>query len=317
MKNLIIRREHSNVPFHKYCSYCKESCTRLEQELKDYVLITNVWNEESKVADAFRNVSQQDKKPQLWIWFEDGSTDNTYTRIQEEAKRYPDIKIRIERMPIKSRANFFSLGKTHETILKRIKQTINRLGVDYYGILDVDSYPCPGYFARLIKILDSDGRLGAVSGYPIGEWSKRRVAQPMNSGKLIRWQIVQNIEKYWDFCPDTFYNIKAISQGYKVAVFCIPLYQNRPSSNFLESGAQRMGRVAYYGGRPFIGVFLRALRRCILRQHGTSMLRGYFMEWIRGTWHCEDEDVRAFFEADKNFLKVFLSLSKFFFNKIL
>ncbi len=306
------RRETGKIPFHKYCGFCQDTCIYLQPTKSEYLLVTNVWNEEARIADAFKSVSMQDKKPKLWIWMEDGSTDNTYLRIKEENKKHPDIKITIERMPTKRKANFFTLGKTHEAIIGNMKARIDELKVDYFAILDVDSEPCPGYFSRLINLLDNHGELGAVSGYPIGEWKKRRVSQPMNSGKLIRWPIVRNIQKYWDFCPDTFYNIKALAEKYRLKVFHIPIFQNRPSSNFQKSGAFRMGRVAYYGGRPFLGVLLRAIRRSVLRLHGTSMLQGYFMEYARGTWHCQDADVRRYFGAGMNVAKVLLELLKLY-----
>jgi glycosyltransferase involved in cell wall biosynthesis len=264
------------------------------------MLITNVWNEADSVEKAFKSVTSQTKTPRLWLWMEDGSTDDTFERIADQSKKRPEIDVWIEQMPKKRKGNFYTLGRTHQEILNRVKERISATGIDYVGILDVDTLPCPNYFARMCRILDENRKLGAISGYPIGEWDERIIAQPMNTGKMLRWNVVESIEEYWDFCPDTFYNIKAIAKGYYVDVFKVPVYQNRPSTNLKPAGAFRMGRVAYYGGRPFWAMLYRALRRLLLRQHGTMMLRGWLTEYVRGTWHCGDPDVREFFRGREN-----------------
>jgi glycosyltransferase involved in cell wall biosynthesis len=297
-----------SIPFHRFCDFCSGSCQNPGPSDNEYVLVTNVWNESERILKAFDYVLAQTKLPRVWLWMEDGSTDDTYDQIRKQAEEHPELEIWIERMPKKRRGNFFKLGKTHETIMGRVRNRIDSLRVTYLGILDVDTKPCPNYFARMCWLLDNHPRLGAVSGYPIGEWEKRVAAQPMNSGKCIRWAIVRTIREYWDFCPDTFYNIKAMAQDYAVDVVRVPVFQDRPSTNLTPAGVLRMGRVAYYGGRPLWAVVLRALRRAVIRQHGTDMLRGYLMEYARGTWRCKDSDVRRFFQEGRNPISSAISL---------
>ncbi|MFX1439493.1 MAG: glycosyltransferase family A protein [Promethearchaeota archaeon] len=289
-----------NQLYAKYCDFCSDLCTSPEGMTSNYILVTNVWNEAERIPIAFRNVSRQTKRPAAWLWMEDGSTDSTYDTIIEQAGAHPDLNVIVERMPTKAQANFFTLGKTHEKVLRRVRERIDAMGIDYMAILDVDSEPCSNYFKRSCWILDNNPNLGAISGYIIGEWKESLVAQPMNSGKMIRWSIVREIQQFWDFCPDTFYNIKALAQGYDVDVLHFPVHQVRPSTNITPRGALRMGRVAYYGGRPFWAVLLRALRRALLGLHGGDMLRGYFSEWTRGTWRCDDPDVLEFFGSGRN-----------------
>ncbi|MHA2208137.1 MAG: glycosyltransferase family A protein [Candidatus Thorarchaeota archaeon] len=302
-----MQQSSKTVPFHRYCEFCTKQCEDIASP-SQYILITNAWNEAERVEETFRSVITQSKLPNVWLWMEDGSTDETYERIVEQSKQHPEIEVWIEQMPKKRKGNFYTLGRTHQEILSLVKDRINEKGIDYFGVLDADTLPCPNYFARMCRILDENSDLGAISGYPIGEWDERIVAQPMNTGKLVRWPVVDGIEKYWDFCPDTFYNIKTLANGYDVDVFKVPVYQNRPSTNLKPAGAFRMGRVAYYGGRPFWAMLYRALRRLVLKQHGTMMLRGWLTEYIRGTWHCDDPDVIRFFKEQENPLAILQSL---------
>ena len=94
------------------------------------------------------------------------------------------------------RANFFTLRKTHEDIMGRVREMIDKMGVKFMSILNVDTKPYPNYFIRLCWILENNEKLGEVSEYPIGEWEQRLVAQPMNTGKLIRWNIVRTIQSF-------------------------------------------------------------------------------------------------------------------------
>jgi hypothetical protein len=274
-----------------------------------------VWNEAEQIPFAFASVAKQTKLPKVWLWMEDGSTDETYQAIKEQAEQYPQLDIIIEQMPKKAKANFFSLGKTHEVIMQRVRDRLDALHVQYMAILDVDSEPCPNYFARTCWILDNNPKLGAFSGYPIGEWEERLVAQPMNSGKMLRWSIAKKIDKYWDFCPDTFYNIKALARGYSVDVARLPVRQVKPSTNITPYGIFRKGQIAYYGGRPFVGILIRSLWRLLKRTHGTQMLRGFFSEWKRGTWRCNDPDVLQFFGSRTNPFAIAIDTLKTFLTK--
>ncbi|NWF96302.1 MAG: hypothetical protein HXY34_09175 [Candidatus Thorarchaeota archaeon] len=300
--------EEMRIDFHRYCAFCTGSCSSPGPVSAEYVLVTNVWNESGRVSKAFQSVLGQTKRPRVWLWMEDGSTDDTFQQIEREARAHPELEVWIERMPKKKKGNFYKLGKTHEAIMGRVRDRIDRLGVQYFAILDVDTTPCPNYFARMCHILESRPQLGAVSGYPIGEWALRVAAQPMNTGKVVRWSVVRQTHEYWDFCPDTFYNIKALAMGFDVDVLCVPVLQDRPSTNTTPEGVLRLGRVSYYGGRTFWGIVTRALRRVVTRQHGTQLLRGYFMEWKRGTWKCYDPDVRRFFREGGNPISTVLGL---------
>ncbi|RDE17844.1 MAG: hypothetical protein C4K49_00895 [Candidatus Thorarchaeota archaeon] len=286
------------VRFEKHCMFCSASCTPPDDVRGRYVLVSNVWNEERQIHLMFERVARQTWKPMAWVFMDDGSVDGTYDAILRGSRQNRSIPVWVERMPPKTKPNFFTLGRTHEIILGKLRARIDELHVDYMAILDADTEPCPNYFARLCNVLDENPDLGAVSGEPIEEPGSRIAGQPMNSGKLIRWSVVRSIGEYWDFCPDTFYNIKALANGYRLKVMRVPVHLTRPTTSQSPQGVFRQGRLAYYAGRPFAGVLLRSIRRLVLRQHGTEMLRGYLSEVRRGTWRCTDQDVLRFYARD-------------------
>ncbi|NWF96889.1 MAG: glycosyltransferase family 2 protein [Candidatus Thorarchaeota archaeon] len=288
--------------FAAFCGYCKASCSAPPPSSSTYILWTNVYNEVASVPALFRYVAHQTKKPVVWLWVDDGSTDETAEVIAREAANYRQLDVWLERMPKKQKPNFFTLGKTHETVLTRVSDRVDRLGVQYMAILDADTEPCPNYFARLCSIMDAHSDLGAVAGYPVQEQDKLYSGRPMNSGKMIRWQIVRSIGRFWDYCPDSFYNLKAEAQGYRVAVVKVPVRLDRPTTAVVSrEGAFRQGRLSFYVGRSLWMVLIRAVWRFLTGKRGRELLQGYLSERARGTWRCTDPDVISHYASETSF----------------
>ncbi|MFW9800435.1 MAG: hypothetical protein ACFFD9_08360, partial [Candidatus Thorarchaeota archaeon] len=133
---------------------------------------------------------------------------------------------------------------------------------------------------------------------------------PVGGCKVVRWEIVREIEKYWDLSPDTFLNIRTVLKGYRLKIWRIPIRQDTPAFSSTKRGMFYQGQLNYFIGRPFLGVLARALRRVFLRKHGTAMLQGYLHERRRGTWRCDDPDVLEFFGYGKRWTWVVYDLLK-------
>ena len=297
----------SDFPFFQYCAFCETECEQVEID-HTYLLITNIWNERNNIVKAFQRVSAQSKKPKVWLWIDDGSTDESEAVIRESTSLLPDVDVWIETMPPKMKGNMDTIGRAYDRILPRLRDKIDQTGISYIGIMDLDNNPCPNYNARLLWLMQKYPRLGAAAGIPLGEVGKRRVGLPMGGGKFIRWVIVKKIEKYWDIAPDTLFNIKALSLGYSVKTFQVPMKIDRLTKGFSKKGVFRLGRLNYYVGRRFWGVLFRSIRRLFLRQFGTQMLKGYFYERTRGTWKFIDTDVAQFYGKGNNPITALLEM---------
>lgn len=300
----------SDFPFHKHCDYCNEKCTLIADMSPNYVMVTNVWNERNKVERAFRQMEQQSIKPLVWLWIDDGSVDGTSEEIERVSKKYPDLEVWIEKMPEKTKGNLSTIGVAYSVHMPKFIERLSGEDIDYFTIKDVGTKPCPNYFARIMKLMNAHPSIGASAGYMIGEEKTRESGMPMGDCKVIRWSIIKEIKKYWPLSPDTFVNIKVLKKGYKLKIWRVPVVQDDVSFGASSRGMFYQGRINYYIGRPFLGVFLRALRRVILRRHGTQMLRGYFFERRKGTWKCDDPDVTSFYGKGRSFIWIILNLIK-------
>jgi biofilm PGA synthesis N-glycosyltransferase PgaC len=290
------RRE---FPFHHYCEFCRNECESPCISDAEYVHVTNVWNGRENIERAFRRLVRQTKLPRVWLWIDDGSVDGTSEEILRVAKMYPQFEIWLEKMPPKTKGNLNTIGRAYTAIMPRVIDRLDSLGIKYFTIQDVDTEACPNYFARVIWLMDNDPTLGACSGTVIGEETALEAGMPMGGLKVVRWSIVREIRKYWTLSPDTFLNIRALKKGYQLKIWRIPVKQDTPAYGTTEKGMFYQGQLNYFIGRPFLGVLIRAIRRVILRRYGTSMLRGYLFERVRGTWRCDDPDVTRFFGHGK------------------
>jgi glycosyltransferase involved in cell wall biosynthesis len=277
----------------------------------NYILITNIWNESKSIEEAFRRISKQTKKPRVWLWIDDGSTDDSAKVIQRLSRSLAGVDVWLEICPRKQVGNLDTIGRAYGRAIPRFREKIDRERIDYVAIMDVDSDPCPNYSARLTWLLDKNPDVGAAAGIALGEVGKRRVGLPMGTGKFVRWSIVRDIERFWDIAPDTLLNIKAAARGFKLKTWPVPMSMDKPTRALSSQGVFRQGRLSYYVGRPFWGVLLRALRRFLIRQHGTQMLRGYLYERERKVWRFSDPDVQRFYGRGSNPLSALLDLLRY------
>ncbi len=305
----------NNFPYHEYCGFCRESCTAVHTDAS-YLLITNFWNEHDNIVRFFQRIGKQTVLPKLWIWIDDGSTDNSSDEIRRMLDSLPEVEIWLEVMPRKEKGDLDTIGKAYDRTIPKLIEKIDKFKLDYAAIMDVDNDPCPNYCARMMWLLDNHQHVGAAAGIPIGEIEKRKVGLPMGGGKFIRWSIMRKIKKYWDIAPDTLLNIKALANDYELRTWPVPMNLDELTTGFTSKGVFRQGRLNYYVGRPFWAVLFRALRRFILQQHGTQMLRGYFMEMKRGTWRFEDPDVERYYNRGQNPISGLLDVLKYAFKKM-
>ena len=257
-------------------------------------MVINIWNEENNIRRLFSSVLQQSKLPDLWIWIDDGSTDNSVAIIEEEAKK-STIPVKVLRAPRKPIGNYDTIGRAWNHVLPHIKELE---GFDYMMISDADCVFPLDYAEKMIGFMDENPIYGVASGQVRGEL---RHHMPMNAGKIIRWSVVESIDRFWDIVPDTFWNIRALSMGYKMANRRDVIVEAAPSKGFTAKGRFRYGRLMYYVRRSRLLVLLQAIQFQLLEKTGTIFLRGYFTEWIRGTWKCDIEMIHNFYSLTGNF----------------
>jgi glycosyltransferase involved in cell wall biosynthesis len=254
-------------------------------------VITNVWNEELNIKGIVEMMNQQTLKPDMWLWIDDGSMNGTYNAI---IRAKTDIQIQIFSMPQKESGNLDTIGKAFSLALPPMYDSFE---FDYMTLADVDNRYPPDYYEKMCRYMDGHPEVGALSAQVRGE-AKRNPDNPMGGGKIIRWGIVRKIKKYWDLAPDAFLNIKARAMGFETVALQNYYIDSAPTDLLSEKGRFRYGRRMYYVSRhPFL-VLYQALMFLLKRDAASEYLRGYFQEWGRGVWKCDDLDVKHNFSLE-------------------
>lgn len=262
------------------------------------LVITNVWNEKESVDGIVENLNQQTLRPTLWVWIDDGSMNGTRRKIIESKT---DIPMQVHVMPSKMKGNLDTIGLAYNEVMPNLKG----LDFDYMTLADVDNIYPLDYYEFMCKHMDEHPEVGVLSAQSRGELGKlRHVYEPMGGGKIVRWEIVEHIDTYWDLAPDSFLNIKARAQGYETISLLDYFIDALPTSMFSAAGRFRFGRRLYYVSRHLFLVLYQALLFALKRDSASEFLRGYWQEWGKGTWKCQDEDVKYSYSLKRR-LKTF------------
>lgn len=244
---------------------------------RDILLVTNIWNERERIPSLFKAVSEQILPPKLWVWLDDGSTDNSAEVIEEIAEDYP-IPVKVFRMPQKLKGNLDTIGRAYQRFMPRLYH----LDFDYMTILDVDSHPYSDFFETQCRLLEANPDAGISGGQVENE--PRRTRAVMGLGMFIRWDFVRRIKRWWTFSPDSMFNTLVIFAGYTRLLVNDLLIPAAGSEIFLNPKIGfKFGRYAVIVGAPFLWVLRKFQGR--LRKHGIKdavcYIAGYLFELPR------------------------------------
>lgn len=254
-----------------------------------YVLLTKFWNEKHKIRNVVNTIAKQRLKPVVWLLLDDGSTDGSLKRFKRlcTENSIPTLSVQ---MPQKTKGNIDTLGRVYQLAFDTWKDYIRKTYAPHcFTMLDVDSQIPSDYFQILASILDQYPLIGAIAGQVKGE---DRQSSPQGSGKMVRWSVVEAIDRMWDLDADTFLNIKANALGYWCVIVNNLHVCAEPSLFYSAKGAFRFGRRMFYVHRP-LPIMLLVLLRGILRRKMAflNQFRGWSLEMARNNWRCNDTDV--------------------------
>ena len=271
-------------------------------KMEEYILATKFFNEREQLPLFIANIAEQTVKPVTILFVNDGSNDDS-DEIAKKISSVYNLNYNIVSMPVKAKGNLDTLGRAWNKAQPLIKELLS--DVPYFATADVDTRFPPNYFEFMINFLESHPRVGVVAGQVVGE---RRRTFPMFTGKVVRSDIVQYIDKYWDISIDSFLNIKALKLGYKLRILNEMEVDARTSHLGTKKGRFRAGRLAYYGGINPLYAISKAVSSV-----DSEFLRGYWFEFFKGTWRCEDEDILNYYHNE--FIRKLIRIVKILFRR--
>jgi glycosyltransferase involved in cell wall biosynthesis len=240
-----------------------------------YTLVTNFWNEKGNIAPFVENIAKQTLQPKHWLFIDDGSTQDCMQEILDACEKHGLKQVYyFYAEPPKPEGDKTTIGLAWNQALDALRQ----LRADYLAVADVDTRFPSEYFEILIRDFEIyDPPIGATSGFVHGE--KRHFHMPMGGGKVVRWEVFESIEQFWNLEPDTFFNIKSMALGYRNKIYLMSV-DSRPTTP--RSGRDLAYRLHYCGNS-----WLVALRKGVL---------GEFLRLrMNGVEQTTDPDARYYY----------------------
>jgi glycosyltransferase involved in cell wall biosynthesis len=254
----------------------------------EYIVVCNFFNEEGSLPSFLKDLSKQTIQPYLIFLINDGSSDKSGVVAAETAEEL-DFPYCLAEFPPKAKGNLDTIGRTWTIVQKKIHELLS--DVNFLAIADVDNTFPPDYFEKAIAYLKDNPKVGVVSGVHEGG-SIRHI--PMGGGKVARAEVIKSFDRYWDIAPDSFINVKALKLGFDLRVLQDIKVISPPSFMYTrKSGRFRNGRISYYAGTGPVYAILRGIV-----SKGSEYLRGYWQEWSRGRWRCDDQDILEYYESE-------------------
>jgi hypothetical protein len=251
--------------------------------MSDYILVTNFWNEFSNIRPSIKNISAQTIIPRDWLFIDDGSPEFAAKEARDEIlSAGADYGLNVHysySSPMKLVGDKYSIGKAWNSMIPLIKE----MKTDYIGIVDLDTQFEYDYFEQCMKHLNHNPSIGVVAGSMKGEYRHKHM--PLGGGKLIRWEIFENIGLFWNLAPDTFFNIKSLAMGYKNDIIDNLFIEGEPTTPRI---GRDLGYRLYYCGNSIFTALFKTLHTRDL-----GILIGFLAS--RGKKQCEDPDIRYYY----------------------
>ena len=271
------------------------------ESVASLVVISPVRDEAKYVRNTLDAMVSQTVRPREWLFVDDGSIDDTRAIIESYAARYSWIRV-------VSRENrgFRQLGSGVIAAFNFGRQQLKTDKYEYIGKLDGDmSFPAT-YLEIMLKKLDSDPRIAAVSG---------KVFRPEEKGLVEEFMIDEMVAGQFKlYKRRPFEEIGGFSQtilwdgidvhrcrmrGYTTLSFHHPeakLYHHRlmgSSDSSVFKGRMRLGKgIWFMGYHP-----LYALASGLFRMHekpyvvgGLIIILGYVYAGVRREPRLDDAD---------------------------
>lgn len=273
---------------------------------KKYLIVTPCKNEEKYIPKLITSVLKQDIKPKLWIFMNDGSTDNTLKLMKSAAKNNNWIKV-ITLPPGKRDLRLRYSFVCREGFRKAIDIAKKKHIIwDYIALMDADVMLSKDHMSKLMEYLESNPQLGIVSGSLFienkGKLEKEKVPEYFPHGPVRMW----NKKCFFEtdmykitYCPDGVSCAIAIMNGWKTRNLPEPtgIHRKTSSANGLWKGYIINGEGYYYVNYNPLHVILKGIQLSFRRPFylGLAFCIGYFSKFIRRDQQIEDKKIRDYY----------------------
>ncbi|MHA3962775.1 MAG: glycosyltransferase family A protein [Candidatus Thorarchaeota archaeon SMTZ1-45] len=259
--------------------------------------ISEYYNEADNIPELVENLSEQTKRPDLFVIIDDGSTDNSTDLFQKNLEDF-GFESALYSMPPKAKPDPNLKGRAFSKVDLLNSDWLDSSDFDYLMLIGADTRFPRTYIELCTMIMDRFPIFGTMAGRIKGEPGG---ATPMGTGKIVRWSVVQRTRnRYWDLDPDSLWNLIAIELGYRMLIPKDLLVNvTRPTHMYSPQGFYNLGRRMYYVGWRLQNAIIYAISLSIKLNHPQHFLKGYIHAYTEGTWRCNDSEVKDYYSFSR------------------
>jgi len=274
-----------------------------------FAIVTPAKNEAENIPNLVKGMAEQAKKPDLWVFINDGSTDETVSIFENEKLKYADVfkNIEIKLVHYQDDEIAYALGPKYSRIIRfgldKVFSEEGKNKYDFVGILDSDVVPEIHYFENLLKKFVENPKLGIASAGKQNENNgKTIITSYVNKSfapsgfRVWRRECLDETDYTISVSQDSVSAAKAIMLGWKVQSFPdLEVSLRQMGANF---GYEYYGKSAYMLHIPFIYVLAGAGRLYLLGKKGDAKqyVRGYKEASKNSVSRIEDPLVIKYFK---------------------
>lgn len=247
-------------------------------------IITPAKNESANVSDLVKSVCEQSLIPDLWIFVNDSSTDDTEKRFREEVGLYSDFVNKCDIQIVKHSygRNEYALGNKYSRVVNygmqflKEYETINGSAFNYVGVLDCDVFPERLYYEKLIGKMRMNDKIGIAAGgthfefYPDGRYFTTICSQTHAPGGCRVWRknCLDQTGYFISISQDSVSEARAIMLGWQVRSFSDISVRMRKRGG--KSSFRYYGESEYIRWIPSWYFYLKAAKLYIKGHHQSA-----------------------------------------------
>lgn len=169
-----------------------------------YVLISACRNEGANILALMEMIYQQTIKPFLWVIVDDGSTDDTYLKLEYGSKKYEYLYA--VKFPLGRKRSFaskvYALQYGYELVRER--------KFDFVGFLDADISFSKEYYELMMKRMNDDFQIGLIGGKVLDIYDEKSIDTRSGSEN---YHVAGGVQFFRRICFDSIGGYKAIDVG--------------------------------------------------------------------------------------------------------
>ncbi|MCR9258153.1 MAG: glycosyltransferase family 2 protein [Pseudomonadaceae bacterium] len=271
-----------------------------------YLLITPCRDEADYLQKTIDSVGSQTILPTKWVVIDDGSTDETPQILERAQEKYDFLQV-VRREDRGKR----SVGPGVMDAFYAGLAVVDLDAYDFVCKLDGDLEFQPGYFERLMELMDDDPLLGNISGKLFLRYGERLVEERLRNDnaigpcKFYRVECFKAIGGFvrqvsWDGIDGHICRINGWIPAAKDEPVLQVIHLRRMGSSEISfwEGRQRHGRGKYFmGSRPYF-VFVMAIYRMFERPYivgGIGIMVGYIRAVFKGQQRYDNPEYLRYF----------------------